>query len=118
MTNKTFFALVVDPYRTLSNRKVEIGCFMCFQEGKGTNSSNFYESIPLYKAEDFGIHASKYYKLEHNYFQSKFEAQIVKLIYKNYWLDTLSSNFLLTNDEYYTKQVEDMSAKIKNYQLK
>lgn len=118
MTNKTFFALVVDPYRTLSNRKVEIGCFMCFQEGKGSNTSNFYESIPLYKAEDFGIHASKYYKLEHNYFQSKFEAQIVKLIYKNYWIDTLSSNFLLTNDEYYTKQVEDMSAKIKNYQLK
>ena len=52
MINKTFFALVVDPYRTLSNRKVELGCFMCYQEdNKSGSKSNFYESIPLYKAE-------------------------------------------------------------------
>lgn len=52
MVNKTFFALVVDPYRTLSNRKVEIGCFMCFQDdNKSGMKTNFYESIPLYKAE-------------------------------------------------------------------
>ena len=118
MLNKTFFALVVDPYKTLSNRKVEIGCFMLFQDdNKSSTKSNFYESIPLYKSEDFGIHANKYYKLEHNFFQSKFESQIVKLIYKNYWSDTLGANTILTNNFYYTKQVEDMSAKIKSYNL-
>lgn len=51
MINKTFFALVVDPYRTLSNRKVELGCFMCFQNESGQNRSNFYESIPLNQSE-------------------------------------------------------------------
>ncbi len=52
MINKTFFALVVDPYRTLSNRKVEIGCFMCFQgNSNNVNKTNFYESIPLNRAE-------------------------------------------------------------------
>jgi COP9 signalosome complex subunit 5 len=51
MTYKTFFALVVDPYRTLSNRDVTLGCFMCFQNDQGTNRTNFYESIPLYRAE-------------------------------------------------------------------
>jgi COP9 signalosome complex subunit 5 len=52
MVNKTFFALVVDPYRTLSNRKVELGCFMCFQDdNKSASKTNFYESIPLNRAE-------------------------------------------------------------------
>jgi hypothetical protein len=55
--------------------------------------------------------------MEINYFQSKFESEIVKLIYKNYWLDTLSSNILLTNNTYYNKQIADMSAKIKNFNL-
>jgi COP9 signalosome complex subunit 5 len=51
MMYKTFFALVIDPYRTLSNRYLEIGCFMCFQSDSSDNKTNFYESIPLYKAE-------------------------------------------------------------------
>lgn len=50
MVNKTFLALVVDPLRTLSTRKVELGCFMCLK-GDNKGRSNFYESIPLYKAE-------------------------------------------------------------------
>lgn len=48
---RTFFALVVDPYRTLSDKKNEIGCFMCYQSESSSNRSNFFENIPLYKAE-------------------------------------------------------------------
>lgn len=118
MVNKTFCALVIDPYRTLSNRKVDIGCFMCFQnENNALSSSNFLESIPLYKSEDYGVHANKYYRLEHSYFQSNFDAQIIKLIYKNYWVDTLSANKLLTNEDFYGSQVEDMSQKVKNFAI-
>ena len=51
------------------------------------------------------------------YFQSKFETEIIKLIYKNYWLDTLSSNVLLVNNDYYSQTVDDMSKKVKNYGL-
>lgn len=32
-------------------------------------------------------------------------------------MDTLSANTLLTNNDYYTNQVEDMSAKIKTFNL-
>lgn len=118
MVNKTFFALVVDPYRTLANKKVEIGCFMCFNEdNKNGNKSKISESIPLYKVEDFGVHASKYYKLEHSYFQTKFESQIARLIYKNYWVETLSNNSIISNNTYYMNQVEDMTAKIKSYNI-
>jgi hypothetical protein len=32
-------------------------------------------------------------------------------------MDTLSSNILLTNNYYYNRQIEDLTAKVKNYQL-
>ena len=34
MITKTFFAIVVDPYKTIANRAVEIGCFRCFNQEK------------------------------------------------------------------------------------
>ncbi len=55
--------------------------------------------------------------MPHSFFQSKFEEKIIKLIYKNYSLDTLGSNILLTNDHYHSELLQDLTAKIKNYQL-
>ena len=48
---KTFFALVVDPYKTLSNRKVEIGCFRNYIHEKKDNQNDYFENIPINKAE-------------------------------------------------------------------
>lgn len=48
---KTFFALVVDPYKTLSNRKAEIGCFFCYSTERPENKSNLMDNIPTRKAE-------------------------------------------------------------------
>lgn len=118
MVNKTFFALVVDPFRTLSNRKVEVGCFMTYSQDTSTNRSNFIENIPINKAQEFGYHANKYYKLSHQFFESKFESQIIKLLYKNYWTETLSSNVVQLNDTYTKSLVEDMSTKIGGFELK
>jgi COP9 signalosome complex subunit 5 len=47
---QTFFALVVDPYRSLSSRKLQIGAFFCFQKEQ-TGKSNFFESVPLFMSE-------------------------------------------------------------------
>lgn len=118
MVNKTFFAMVVDPFRTLSSRKVDIGCFMTYTQDSSSNRSNFIESIPLNKAQEFGYHANKYYKLDHQFFESKFESHIIKLLYKNYWTETLSSNVIQNNEEYSYSQVDDMSNKIGGYELK
>ena len=93
--NKTWIAMVVDPYRTKSNRKIDLGCYMLYPEdGKTRSKTQEFDSIPLNRADEFGIHQSRYYRMQHNYFQSKYESKIVKLIYKNYWVDTLSSNAL------------------------
>jgi COP9 signalosome complex subunit 5 len=118
MINKTFFALVVDPFRTISNRKIEVGCFMTYMQDSGTNRSNFTENIPLNKSQEFGYHANKYYKLEHQFFESKFESQIIKLLYRTYWTDTLSSNVVELNNEYTKSLIDDMANKIGGYELK
>jgi len=118
MINKTFCALVVDPYRTLSSRKVDLRCFICYKtDSKTSQKSNIFESVPFGKSDEFGIWQSHYYRLEHNYFRSKFDDQIIRLIYKNYWIDTLSSNTLMINEDYANKQIADMSEKIKGYNL-
>lgn len=51
MIYKTFFALVVDPYRTLSNRKLEIGAFVCYNNENAGYKNNSIESIPLHMSE-------------------------------------------------------------------
>ncbi len=42
MVTKTFFAIVVDPYKTVANRVVDIGCFRCYNaEQKGELADDF-----------------------------------------------------------------------------
>ena len=118
MVNKTWFALVVDPYRTKSNRKIEFGCFRMYSNEKTARLNQAFDSIPLNRANEFGVHQNKYYRIPHYYFQSKFESNIVKLIYKNYWVDSLCANALLVNEDFYQEKVEDVSAKLISYKVK
>ena len=118
MVNKTWFALVVDPYRTKSNRKIDFGCFRLYNNEKSARKIQEFDSIPLNRAEEFGVHQRKYYRMPHYFFQSKFENNIVKLIYKNYWVDSLFSNALLVNEDYYQEKVEDVSAKLSIYDVR
>jgi COP9 signalosome complex subunit 5 len=116
--NKTWFALVVDPYRTKSNKKIDFGCFRMYNNENGNRSIQEFDSIPLNRADEFGIHQSKYYRMPHYFFQSKYESNIVRLMYKNYWVDTLSSNALLVNDDFYKETIEDLTAKMKAYNVR
>ena len=118
MVNKTWFALVVDPYRTKSNRKIDFGCFRMYNNEKTARQIQEFDSIPMNRAEEFGVHQNKYYRMPHYFFQSKFENNIVKLIYKNYWVDSLCSNALLVNEDFYQEKVEDVSAKLQNYNIR
>ena len=46
------------------------------------------------------------------------ESEIIKLLYKSYWTDTLSSNILELNSEYTKSLVDDMANKIGGFELK
>lgn len=110
-----FLAVVIDPDRTISAGKVEIGAFRTYPEDykpDGATTSDGYQTIPLAKAEDFGAHASRYYSLEVSHFKSSLDTHLLELLWNKYWVQTLSQNPLVTNRDYSSKQMLDLSEKI------
>lgn len=111
-----FVAIVVDPDRTISAGKVEIGAFRCYPDGyvppdaQGDGVGN--ASVPMAKAADFGAHASKYYPLEVEHFKSGLDASLLQALWNKYWVQTLSASPLLTNREYGTKQIAEVAGKL------
>lgn len=111
-----FLAVVIDPDRTISAGKVEIGAFRTFPDNykpDAATTSDGYQTIPLAKAEDFGAHASRYYPLEVSHFKSSLDTHLLELLWNKYWVQTLSQNPLVTNRDYSSKQMLDLSMKIR-----
>lgn len=112
-----FVAVVIDPERTVSAGKVDIGAFRTFpkdytppHEG---HEDEEYQTIPLNKAEDFGAYASQYYSLEVSTFKSTLDNDLLSLLWNKYWVATLSQSPLLTTRDYGSKQIMDLSQKTK-----
>jgi len=118
MLNQQFqepwLAIVIDPVRTISSGKVELGAFRTYPEGyKADNDApSEYQSIPISKIEDFGVHCKQYYPLEVTYFKSTLDSQMLDLLWNKYWVNTLSSNPLLTNRDYTAGQISDLAEKL------
>ena len=57
-------AIVVDPIRTISAGKVNLGAFRTYPKGykPPDDTSSEYQTIPLNKIEDFGVHCKQYYR--------------------------------------------------------
>jgi len=118
MLNQQFqepwLAIVIDPVRTISSGKVELGAFRTYPEGyKADNDApSEYQSIPISKIEDFGVHCKQYYPLEVTYFKSSLDSQLLDLLWNKYWVNTLSSNPLYTNRDYTAGQISDLAEKL------
>ncbi|KAJ5736948.1 COP9 signalosome complex subunit 5 [Penicillium malachiteum] len=113
-----FVAVVIDPERTISAGKVEIGSFRTFPEGytpaKETQEDDEYQTIPLGKVEDFGAQANRYYSLETTHFKSTLDSEILSLLWNKYWVATLSQSPLFASRDYSSKQMMDLSQKVRN----
>ena len=102
MTNQKyqdpFVAVVIDPNRTISAGKVDIGAFRTYPESYTPQDagSGEYQSIPLSKIEDFGVHANQYYPLEVQVFKSSLDAELLGLLWNKYWVNTLSQSALIS----------------------
>lgn len=109
-----YLAIVIDPIRTISSGKVEIGCFRTYPEGYSPPEAepSEYQHIPLNKIEDFGVHYKSYYTLEHSFFKSSVDSVILDLLWNKYWTQTLSSSPLLKNKDYSNSAIADLSEKI------
>lgn len=122
-----FAAVVIDPERTVSSGKVDIGAFRTFpkgytppkgdgdNKGKGGdgNDNDDYQTVPLSKAEDFGAYASQYYSLEVSHFKSSLDANLLSLLWNKYWVATLSQSPLFTSRDYGSRQITDLSQKLR-----
>lgn len=103
MTNQRyqdpFVAVVIDPNRTISAGKVDIGAFRTYPEdykAPSTGKSDEYQSIPLSKIEDFGVHANSYYPLDVKIFKSSLDDDLLGLLWNKYWVNTLSQSPLIS----------------------
>lgn len=111
----------IDPNRTVSAGRVEIGAFRTYPEVSGLSlvrsppfrplsrlfpveqgytppnaSASEYQSIPVDKIEDFGVHANSYYPIEVSHFKSSHDAKLLDLLWNKYWVMTLSQSPLVS----------------------
>ncbi|KAL1346759.1 COP9 signalosome complex subunit 5a isoform X1 [Arachis duranensis] len=109
-----FLAVVIDPTRTVSAGKVEIGAFRTYPEGykPPDDPISEYQTIPLNKIEDFGVHCKQYYSLDITYFKSSLDSHLLDLLWNKYWVNTLSSSPLLGNGDYVAGQISDLAEKL------
>jgi COP9 signalosome complex subunit 5 len=111
-----FVAIVIDPTRTISAGKVNIGAFRTYPKGykPPDEGPSEYQTIPLNKIEDFGVHCKQYYSMDISYFKSSLDHTLLDSLWNKYWVHTLSSNSLLTNTDYTTGQINDLSDKLEH----
>jgi len=109
-----WLAVVIDPTRTISAGKVELGAFRTYPEDYKApdESPSEYQTIPISKIEDFGVHCKQYYPLEVSYFKSSLDSQLLDLLWNKYWVNTLSSSALLANRDYFAGAIHDLSEKL------
>jgi len=109
-----FLAIVIDPIRTAAAGKVEIGAFRTYPEGykPPDEPASEYQTIPLSKIEDFGVHAKQYYSLDISFFKSSLDAELLGLLWNKYWVNTLSSSPLVGNRAFVAGQVSDLAEKL------
>lgn len=109
-----FLAIVVDPIRTISAGKVDLGAFRTYppQYKPRDEGPSEYQTIPLNKIEDFGVHCKSYYPLEVSYFKSNLDATLLDLLWNKYWARALSTSPLVQSKDYVVQQLNDLGRKI------
>lgn len=112
--SEPWVAIVIDPNRTISAGKVEIGAFRTYPADykPPDQGPSEYQTIPLNKIEDFGVHAKSYYQLEISHFKSTMDTHLLELLWNKYWVNTLSQSPLITNRQYTSRQMMDLTEKL------
>ena len=92
--------------------KVEIGAFRTYPADykPPDAAASEYQSIPLNKIEDFGVHAAMYYPLEVAIFKTSLDGRLIDLLWNKYWVNTLAASPLLSNKAFVAGQLDDVSA--------
>lgn len=108
-----FLAIVIDPIRTISSGKVNIGAFRTYpiDYRRPDDSTDQYQTIPLEKIEDFGVHCKAYYSIQISIFKSSLSSVLLDQLWNKYWVSALTSSSMVGN-EYSVVQLNDLMDKM------
>jgi COP9 signalosome complex subunit 5 len=114
-----FIAVVIDPKRTLSNGKTEIGAFRTFDESVAKKSKHDADGsssqavvVPQEKIEDFGVHANRYYSLAVEVFKTETDSAMLGALWEETWFETLQASPLEKNMGLFCKEMKDVTKKL------
>lgn len=95
---------------------VNLDAFRTYPEGYKPldEAPSEYQSIPMEKIEDFGVHCKRYYSLDVSYFKSSLENQIFNVMWNRYWVNTLSSSNTIAQSNHITNLTKDLAEKVEN----
>ncbi|CAD8111515.1 unnamed protein product [Paramecium primaurelia] len=108
-----FVAVVIDPIRTMTNQKVDIGAFRVYPDGYRPLKQNQDDNIgiPTQKIKDFGAYHDKYYSLDIEIFSNSIDSKIVQGLWERYWGVRLSQSILEDNQLYFRQCLCDLKDK-------
>lgn len=91
---------------------MEIGAFRTYPEDYTPPNAtpSEYQTIPLHKIEDFGVHSDRYYPLDVSFFKTSLDSKLLDLLWNKYWVNTLSASPLLANKTFMGGQLSDVGA--------
>lgn len=107
-----FVAIVVDPTTTTNNGAIEIGAFRTFPEGVPSDSSNGKRILPSEKLKDFGASWDKYYTMKVEIFKTELDERMLKKLWREYWITTLSASPIISNRDLIDTKVIDLYQKM------
>lgn len=86
-----YLAVVIDPKKSRSDGKVDIGAFRTYPQGEDVEQQQKETmDIPKAKLKDYGIHSKRYYSLDVQVFKNSSDEAILKLLWNLYWMTTIS----------------------------
>lgn len=108
-----FLAVVIDPTRTVSAGKVEIGAFRTYPEGYKPPDEpvSEYQTIPLNKIEDFGVHCKQVFGFRNIY------GGFLKYFCVFYFLTNLTFIFGLLFMQYYALDITYFKSSLDSHLL-
>ncbi|KNC55778.1 COP9 signalosome complex subunit 5a [Thecamonas trahens ATCC 50062] len=110
-----WLAIVIDPVRTMTSGKVELGAFRTYPPGtSAASASSGWEPVPADLIEEFGVHKDEYYKMETSYFKSASDAALLDLLWDQYWVSALATNALTSNAEYFSDCIHKVARKLED----
>lgn len=69
--------------------------------------------MPEDKFKDYGLHAHKYYQVEHSFFKTGQDSELLDRLWNEYWLHTLSTSPLLSNQATICQSLVNVVQKLK-----